>query len=71
MAPRRRMSGYGTAPLPKPQPGNFPLPPPPDGKAPVRLPMGVSQQAAPMEDVTGDEQMLQLMQLLQGHRGTP
>lgn len=41
---RRRMSNYGTAPMPPMQPGNFPLPPPPDGKPPVRLPVGVSQQ---------------------------
>ena len=68
MAPRRRMSGYGTAPIPKPTGGSFPLPPPPDGKPPVRLALGQSPEQAPMEDMSGqsDEQMIQLMRLLQG-----
>ena len=75
MPPTRRISGYGTAPIPKPQAGNFPLPPPPDGKPPVRLSLGQQPppQQAPMEDTTGqsDEQMLQLMQMLGMNRGTP
>ena len=69
------MTGYGTAPMPKPQSGNFPLPPPPDGKPPVRLSLGQSAPAeqAPMEDASGqsDDQLLQILQMLQqgGARG--
>jgi hypothetical protein len=70
MPPRRRMMGYGTAPIPKPQRSGFPLPPPPDGKPPVRLALGQqpAPEQAPTEDMTGesDEQMMQLMRLLQG-----
>lgn len=65
---RRRMSGYGSAPLPKPQRGNFPLPPPPDGKPAVRLPFRVNAQPEqpPMEEETGqsDDQLLQMLRAM-------
>lgn len=70
---RRRMSAYGTAPIPKARDDGFPLPPPPDGKPPVRLSLGQQPvpERAPTEDMSGqsDDQMLQLMRLLQMQGG--
>ena len=64
---RRRVTTYGTADMPPMQPGNFPLPPPPDGKPPVRLPFGVTQeqpQAAP-EQAPQDGELAMLLRLIQ------
>lgn len=75
MPPRRRMTGYGSDPIPKPTGQGFPLPPPPDGKPPVRLPFGgrPTPEQAPMEDFGGqsDDQLMQLMQMLGLRNGTP
>ena len=66
---RRRMSMYGTAPMPTAPTPSVPLPPPPDGRPPVRLPVGSGQpppDVAPTND--GNEDIIaQLMALLDRH----
>jgi hypothetical protein len=68
---KRRMTGYGSAPMPKSPRGGFPLPPPPDGKPPVRLALGQGgappqAQAPPEENMTAqsDDEMLQILRML-------
>lgn len=62
---RRRMSGYGSAPIPTAQAGGFPLPPPPDGKPPVRLPFGEKPRPDPVVDTQNEGQEIDIVRLLQ------